>query len=301
MPGRKRFNIAMDRVKLLRCFGKIFLDRHVSDEKYIRLLYRMKMGRCLNLIAPQTFSEKIQWLKLYWRQDILTQCADKYAVRKYVADRVGPELLKKLYGVYEKAEDVDLSRLPDAFVLKVNHGCKQNIFCRRKSEIDWNRSSRLLKEYLKDNLYYTYREWAYKNIVPRIICEEHLQKNGEPMYEYSFYCYDGVPRTVEIFEGEGGCSRGNMFDLNLNLLENKYKNHPLTLPVRRPLHFDRMLDYAEKLSAGFPFVRVDFLDVNNRVCFGEMTFYPLAGMARINPESFDYFLGSYLKLPAAQF
>ena len=250
---------------------------------------------------PQAFTEKIQWLKLNWRYDILTRCSDKYEVRKFVEERAGPEILKELYGVYDRVEDIDISRLPDAFVLKVNHGCKQNIFCTDKSGFDWNRSVNLLKQYLKTNHYYSYREWGYKNIVPRIVCEEHLTKNGETLYEYNFYCYGGVPRLVEILEDKAGCRRVNMFDLALKLLENKYKTPPLLAPILKPVQFEKMLEYVSKLSQGFPFVRVDLFCVNNRVYFGEMTFYPLAGLARIRPESFDFFLGSYLQLPAEKF
>jgi len=284
-------------IKLLRRFGRWFLGRCIPDRKYLPLIYRKKMGRRLNLQNPQSFTEKIQWLKLHCRYDTLTQCADKYEVRMFVEERIGSEVLKELYGVYEKPEDIDINRLPDAFVLKVNHGCKQNIFCKKKSEIDWKHSVRLLKKYLKQNLYPAYREWAYKNIVPRIICEEHLTKDGEILYEYGFYCYDGLPRLVEINEGQAALHRVNMFDLDLNLLENKYGSPPLPQPVIRPPQFDRMLEYSTILSKGFPFVRVDFLYVNNRIYFGEMTFYPLAGLAKISPEPFDYFLGSYLQLP----
>ena len=272
----------------------------MPDSLYLLLMYGLKTGKWLHLRNPRAFTEKIQWLKLKWRYDILTQCADKYEVRKFVKDRIGPELLKELYGVYERAEDIEINKLPDAFVLKVNHGCQQNIFCTNKASLDWDHSVRLLNEYLRDNLYHTYREWSYKNIVPRIICEEHLTKEGGTLYEYSFYCYDGVPRLVEINETEAGVKRVNMFDLNLNLLENKYGAPPLSEPVGRPPQFDRMLEYAAGLSDGFPFVRVDLLYINHRICFGEMTFYPLAGILKINPESFDYFLGSYLQLPVLQ-
>ena len=246
---------------------------------------------------PQAFTEKLQWLKLNWRCDIITRCSGKYEVRKFVEERIGPELLKELYGVYDKAEDIDINQLPDAFVLKVTHGCKQNIFCTNKSELDWNHSVGLLKQYLKTNRYYLHREWAYKNIVPRIVCEEHLTKNGETLYEYNFYCYNGIPRLIEILEDKAGCRRVNMFDLDLNLLENKYKSPPLLEPIVRPAQFEKMLECASRLSRGFPFVRVDLFYVNNRVCFGEMTFYPLSGLNKIKPESFDLFLGSYLQLP----
>lgn len=290
-------NSNMIRIKLLHRIGKWFLNRNLSDEKYLLLMYRIKMGRRLNLQNPQAFTEKIQWLKLNWRCDILTECADKYEARKFVEDRIGPELLKELYRVYEKPEDIDLHELPDAFVLKVNHGCKQNIFCKKKSELDRNHSVRLLKEYLKANYYYPHREWAYKNIVPRIICEEHLTKNGEIMYEYGFYCYDGVPRLVEINEYQDTLHRVNMFDLDLNLLENKYGSPPLIESFIRTSPYQKMIEYATILSKEFPFVRVDLIYVNNRIYFGEMTFYPLAGLCKINPDSFDYFLGSHLKLP----
>ncbi len=256
------------------------------------------MGRRLDLKNPRAFTEKIQWLKLNWRNDTITKCADKYEARKFVEDRIGPEVLKELYGVYEKPGDIDINKLPNTFVLKVNHGCKQNIFCKNKLELDWNHSKNLLKKYLKENLYYTNgREWAYKDIPPRIICEENLAVDGKILYEYGFYCYDGVPRVVEINEYEGELHRVNMFDLNMNLLENKYGSPPLPEPYTSPPQFDRMLEYSAILSKGFPFVRVDLLCVNNKVYFGELTFYPLAGLLKIDPESFDYFLGSYLQLP----
>lgn len=285
------------RIRLLYRLGRWFLDRFISDEKYLALMYRIKIGKRLNLQKPQAFTEKIQWLKLNWRCDILTQCQDKYEVRKFVEKRIGADSLKYLYGVYDKTEDIDINQLPDAFVLKVNHGCKQNIFCKKKSELDWNHTVSLLKEYLKNNLYYPHREWAYKNIVPRIICEEHLTKDGETLYDYSFYCYNAVPRLVEIQEDKAGCKRINMFDINLNLLENKYKDPPLLESFVRPMLFEKMVEYAFKLSEGFQFVRVDLLYINNLIYFGEMTFYPLAGLAKISPESFDYFLGSFLQLP----
>lgn len=195
----------MARIKLFLRPKKWFSDRYIPDEKYLVWKYKKKTGKRLNLRNPKVFTEKIQWLKLNWHCDILTRCTDKYETRKFVEERVGPEILKKLYGVYDKVEDIDINRLPDAFVLKVNHGCKQNIFCKNKSNFDWNHSAGLLNEYLKNNRYSSYREWAYKNIVPRIICEEHLTKDGEIIYEYNFYCYSGVPRLVEIIENKTGC------------------------------------------------------------------------------------------------
>ena len=287
------------RLKLFRGVKKWFCKRYVPDERYLKRKYKKMTGKDLNLQNPQTFTEKIQWLKLNWRPDILTRCSDKYEVRKFVEERVGPEILKELYGVYDRAEDIDIKQLPDAFVLKVNHGCGQNIFCKNKSNFDWKRSAGLLKEYLKLNRYYPHREWGYKNIIPRIICEEHLTKNGETMHEYQFYCYDGIPRLVQILNLKA--KQQNLFDLDLNPLEVKYRFSSLPLPFAKPLHFAKMIGYASELSKGFPFARVDLPCVNDRVFFGEITFYPTGGLFPINPESFDLVLGSYLKLPSKKF
>ncbi len=282
---------------LFSIFRRGFAGRCIPDRIYLLLSYKTNMHKRLDLHNPRAFSEKIQWLKLNWRHDILTKCTDKYEVRKFVEDRIGPEVLKKLYGVYKKPQKIDLKNLPDAFVLKVNHGCRQNIFCEDKSKIDWKHTARLLNKYLRDNYFFKYREWAYKNIAPRIICEEHLTKNGETLYEYGFYCFDGVPRFVEINAYSPGLKRVNMFDIDLHLTEYEYMDAPLSQPVARDRQYEKMLEYAAALSEGFPFVRVDLIRVNDRISFGEMTFYPLAGLGWIEPESFNYLLGSYLNLP----
>lgn len=237
-------------------------------------------------------------MKLHWRNPILTQCADKYEVRKFVEARGAGELLKTLYGVYEKPEDIDYAALPDSFVLKVNHGCKQNFLCENKNDLNQKETAQLLKFYLKFSNYHRAREWAYKKIPPRIICEEHLTSDGSPMFEYNFYCYNGSPELVEIAHKEmPDKSRTNMFDLNLNLLERKYNALPLEIVPQRTKEYEQMLAYARTLSQGFPFVRVDLFVVKNKIYFGEMTFYPISGIYKFKPISFDDFLGSFLKLP----
>jgi hypothetical protein len=288
----------MNKQEYFFAFARSIVGRSIPDRIYLPIVYRKRVGRRLDLRNPRSFTEKIQWLKMNWRNNLLTQCADKYEVRKFVGDRVGPDILKALYGVYDKPEEIDISRLPDAFVLKVNRGCKQNIFCKNKSEMDWTETYRLLKRHMKEELYPLFREWAYKNIIPRIICEEYLSVHDEPLKEYGFYCYHGVPRQVEINEYLPESHYVNMFDVDLNLLENKYGSAPLQKQVTRTPQYEKMLDYATNLSRGFPFVRVDLLCFNERIYFGEMTFYPLAGMCRLDPESFDDFLGSHLEIPA---
>lgn len=282
----------------LKCWLEQVKAKWISDERYIARKYKKSTGKDLDLVNPQTFTAKIQWLKLYWRPAILTQCADKVEVRKFVAERTNAELIKKTYGVYDRVEDIDLDELPSAFVLKVNRGCKLNIFCPDKSKLDWEGSKKLLRRYMTTNQYYPTREWAYKNIVPRILCEEHLTPGGEDIGEFNFYCFNGTPRIVEVIHGSGGACGVNMFDLELNLLERKYSTPPLSFAPQKDEAFEAMREYAAALCQGFPFVRVDLFQVGGRVLFGELSFYPLGGMLAFRPTGFDGFLGSFLELPA---
>ena len=279
-------------------YRKKLIESLVSDEIYIKYKYKRIIGFSPNLQNPKTFTEKINWLKLHWRNPVLTQCADKYEVRKFVEARGAGETLKKVYAVYKKPEDIDYTALPQSFVLKVNHGCKQNIFCANKNNFDSKQANKLLAFYLKCNNYHKAREWSYKEISPYIICEEHLSSDGSPMLEYNFYCYNGNPRLVEIRRPlNNDHAQLNMFDLDLNILNRKYISPPLEFVPEKSKEYQQMLTYAKKLAQGFPFVRVDFFLVKDKICFGEMTFYPIGGIYKFNPISFDNFSGSFLELP----
>lgn len=257
----------------------------------------MKTKKLLHLREPQTFNEKLQWLKLYWRDDLLTRCADKYQVRDFVAERTSPQILKSVYGLYERAEDIDWSQLPDSFIFKVTHGSGQNIKCHDLNQLDKIACCRVLDRYLRNNHYYYAREWGYKNIPPRILCEELLQ-GDEPLYDYNFFCYYGLPRVVEVVCEYPSSRHAMMYDMDWNIVPRIYRqSSPFSMPLEKPAHFAQMEDIACRLSQDFPFVRIDLQYFNGRVYFGEMTFYPLAGIAVFDPSSLDRDLGSYLTLP----
>ena len=181
--------------------------------------------------------------------------------------------------------------------MKVNHGSGQNIVCPDKSNLDWQQTAKLLNRHLKRNLYYLSREWAYKNITPRILCEEYVRADGQPNYDYNFYCFNGMPRFMEVTKDKLGSPRVGMFDLEGNLLERRYNTPPLIPPYIKPRQLDKMIEIAALLSQGFPFVRVDLLLVQHKIYFGEMTFYPLNGLINFRAPRFDEFLGSFLQLP----
>jgi hypothetical protein len=280
---------------MLKTATRFFLP----DKAFIWLHYLQRTGKILNFSNPQTFNEKIQWLKLNWRNELATQCCDKYEVRKFVESRVGPGVLNELYGVYNCVEEIDIEKLPDSFVLKVNHGSGQQILCKNKNSMDWDSAFKLLASWLKKNHYYHAREWGYKNVVPKIICEKYLEHNGEPLIDYKFFCFDGVPRFVEVHKDRCRGRKKNTYDMAWKLMDfKKGASSPIKEKVNQPPHFAQMAQYAAALSKGFPFVRVDLYDIESGIIFGEMTLYPGNGHSRFDPDTYDALFGSYLKLPA---
>lgn len=279
----------------LRCAWQRLLCRLVADEPYVRWQYRSIVGKELNLKDPRSFNEKIIWLKLFWRDPRLSLCADKYAVRDYVKERIGSHVLTRLYGAYERVEDIDLTKLPDSFVLKVAHGSGQNIICPDKSVVDWGNAFSLLKIYLGHNYYNYAREYAYKNIPARVICEEFLSDNGASPADYKVYCCGGVPQFVEVHFDRFEDHKFNLYDLQWNLLEVGVEfQKKAVLP--KPDFIDEMCAYSAQLSEGLVFVRVDWYHLNGRTYFGEMTFYPSGGYD-LDVDSTSTLFGDRIKLP----
>lgn len=282
-----------------RQLGDRLMAWMISDAAFAARQYEKKTGKQLNIESPRTFNEKLQWLKLHYRKDLLTQCVDKYAVRDFVKNRVGSEILIPLYGVYDRVEDIDITALPQSFVLKVNHGCGQNILCRDKDALDWKQSRRQLRRWMGRNYYYYGREWAYKNIVPKIVCEEYLGEDDGPPQDFKLFCFDGVPEFLEVHSDRFGDHNKNLYDMDWNVLDfRRGKTRIGPQIAERPLHLDRIVDCATRLSRGFPFVRVDLYYVDDKVYFGEMTFYPSNGTTEFYPEEYNLIWGSRIRLPA---
>jgi len=269
----------------------------IPDIVYIKWQYRKSFGRKLNLKNPTSFNEKIQWLKLNYRDEILTICSDKYKVRDYVKKTMGEQVLTKLYGVYNSVEDIILEELPNSFVLKVTHGSGQNIICKNKSDFNWKQAFELLRTFMVNNHYYFGREFAYKNINPRIICEEYLDEGGKSPVDYKFYCFNGEPRFVGVYFDRFIEPKSNLYDMEWNLLPVRWSFPNFLGEFNRPQSFGYMYSIAKQLAQGITFVRVDLYSVDNKVYFSEMTFYPASGYDKFNPDSFDYIFGSYLQLP----
>ncbi len=272
---------------------------HISPIAATKYVYKYNTGKRLNLKKPQTFNEKLQWLKLFGNQEIMLQCADKYRVREYVTEKGCPEILNTLYGVFDRVEDIDFDTLPNAFVLKTTDGCGTNIICRNKNELDWQAAKGKLQYWMTHKYGWETAETHYLNIRPRIICEKIIDTaDGTLPNDYKFFCFNGEPRFFYY-----GYDRENEFkklhcDLEWNVLDITKEKATLTpTDDMRPACFEEMIQYARRLSQGIPFVRVDFYDSNGTVVFGEMTFTPTAGMSEIYTEEAAKWLGNMISLP----
>lgn len=276
------------------------LVHYLPDSWYLRLSYRRTHGHFLRLHRPRTFNEKIQWLKLYYRDPLLTRLTDKYQVRQFIAEQGFSEILNEMYGIYESCDDIDFSRLPDRFVLKATHGSKMNVICKDKTTLDWQASYRLLKQWQETNYFYHGREWAYKNIKPRIICERYLENEEyRELVDYKFYCFNGRPELFFICTDRFGAEgvKYDAFDFDWNKIELFKGKSAGSISVSKPDNFLEMKRIVEKLCQGFPFVRVDLYSVENRTVFGELTFYPDCGMVPFSPEHYNRYFGDLLVLP----
>lgn len=283
---------------------KFFDNRHLldwlDDERYLKLAFRAKMGYPLDLKNPRTFNQKLQWLKLYNRKPLYTQLVDKYAVRQYIAEKIGEEYLIPLVGgPWNSADDIDFDLLPEQFVLKCNHNSGGVIVCRDKSKLDIPAAKKKLEHKLAVNYYKSSREWPYKNVKPCIIAEKYMEDSSSVnLNVYKFLCFDGEPRIIQTIQNDKTAYESiDYFDLDWNLLELK-QNYPNSAhPLKKPELLEDMIAISRKLCEGFPFIRTDLYEINGRVYFSELTFYSDSGMAKFDPPEWDEKIGSWLKLP----
>ena len=281
-------------------FNMHWFCRLFPEKSFLKIKYRLNMGKKLNLKTPQTFNEKLQWLKLYNRKPEMTMMADKYAVREYIKNTIGEEYLIPLINVWDRVEEIDFDSLPEQFVLKCTHNSGLGMcICKDKSILDIKKVKKALKKGMREKYFYTGREWCYKNIKPRIIAEEYMEESNGELCDYKFLCFNGQVRScftcTDRFSGEG--LKVTFFDNEWNRLpfERHYKQDKNK--IDKPVNFEKMKELATKLSSELLFVRVDFYEVNGKIYFGELTFFPGSGMEEFSPEEWDYTLGSWIKLP----
>lgn len=270
------------------------LSAVLPDDLYLKIVYRIRVGKKLNLDNPQTFTEKIQKMKLEDHNPIYRVVADKYAVRKYVADRIGEEYLTKLYGVYQSEQEIPFEELPKQFVLKATHDSGGLIIVHDKSELNVKKVKKKLHKCLKRNFYWKGREWCYKDIKPQIICEEMLHDEvKEDLYDYKIYCFHGIPKMVLVASERGHGTKFDFFDTEFKKLDLRQSGPNSLTKKEKPRNYEKMLELAGILSKDFSQVRVDFYNIEGKIYFGEMTLYDSSGLDGFEPDEWDSIIGSW--------
>lgn len=270
----------------------------MSDEKYLKIAYRCKVHKKLNLDNPKTFTEKLQWLKIHDRKPEYTDMVDKLGAKKFIISNVGKEYAVPTLGVWERYEDICFQNLPDKFVLKCTHDSGSFAICTEKKSFDYKKAKRILSKGLKHNSYWAAREWPYKNVKPQIIAEPYLEdsQTGE-LRDYKFFMFNGVPRVFYITSGrKKGDRRTDFFDMELNHLDIQDDDKNAEIPPAIPENFDKMIEIAKQISKNIPQLRVDFYEVDGKVYVGEMTFYYLGGFVPFKPEKWDEIFGNWIDL-----
>lgn len=273
-----------------RRINKSLKDTIISD-------FKKWVGYDINLTNPQTFNEKLQWLKLNYRNPIATTLVDKIEVRGIIGKLFGEEYLIETYGTFNNAKEINFEELPDQFVLKPNHSSGRVIICTNKNELDIRKTKNTLNNWLKENYYFEGGEWIYKNIKPRIICEKLLDDNIE---DYKIFCFNGKPQFTQVISNRKDKKYDmNYYDLNWKEFSlNRKDEVKSNSEFQKPKNFDKMIHFSKLLSKDFPFVRVDFYEVNNKLFFGELTFYPMNGFIPFENYSEDLKWGKLIQLPS---
>ena len=271
------------------------------DKLYLKILFRIKMGKKLDLNQPKTYSEKLQWLKLYNRNPLYTSLVDKFSVKEYVSKKIGKEHIIPTLGVWNKFENIDFSQLPNQFVLKCTHDSGGLVICKDKSKFDIENARKIIKKSLKCKYYKSYREWPYKNVIPRIIAETYMEDESGELKDYKFFCFNGKVKALFIAsdrQKKGEDTKFDFFDRDFNHLPFTNGHPNASDSPQKPHMFEKMIVLAETLSKGFPHVRIDLYEVGTKIYFGEMTFFHWSGFVPFNPESWDYKFGEWLQLPS---
>lgn len=276
------------------------LCKFIPDKAMLKLQYRIKFGRKLDLKNPKRFTEKIQWYKLYYKNEVMPQCSDKYTVREYIKSKGLEDILIDLYCVYDSPEDIKLEELPEKFVMKLSNGSGTNLLCTDKNKLNEQDVIKEFKEFVFKVKANTGREWPYIKSKPRIVVERLLEDKdhiNNAVNDYKIFCYDGKPEYVICISDRYSDQCNHLvYDTNWNKVRVASENARINEDAPKPDNLAEMLEIATTLSEDFPFARIDLYSVEGKVYFGEITFYPWSGYMEFEPDEFDFVLGEKFNL-----
>ena len=271
-----------------------------KDEEYLKRLYKLYMNKDLDIQNPQTYTEKLQWLKLYDHRPEYTQMVDKAGAKDLVAEKVGMQYIIPTLGIWESFDEIDFDNLPNQFVLKCTHDSGSIVICKDKNSFDQKAARKKIENGLKRELFLRFREWPYKNVKPRIIAEAYMEDEEDAeLRDYKFFTFGGVPKVLYITQGRGKDQPtvADFFDMDFNHLPFTIDHDMAEELPHPPKNFEEMKRLAGILSQGTPQLRVDFYEVNGKIYFGEMTFFHCSGFDGFHPEEWDKTFGDWVVLP----
>ena len=273
----------------------------VPDSLYLKVLYRVIMGRKLNLKNPKEYNEKLQWLKLNDRKPEYSTMVDKYEVRGYIEDLLGDKYLIPCLGIYDSVDDIDIDALPDRFVLKCTHDSGSVEICKDKSSFDIEGARHRLAQAMKRNYYATYREWPYKYVKPRIIAEGYLEGDGGDLKDYKVMCFNGEAKIVEVHENrfvEGKVHTQTFYDREWNIVPlTQVETVTVDRPGERPRQLDEILRLSELIAKDMYHARIDWYIEGDKIYFGEITFFDGSGFESFSTPEMERMLGDMINLP----
>ena len=291
---------------LMKKFENIFIFKFLPDDLALKIQYKNRFYKDLDLKNPQTFNEKLQWLKLFNRNPEYIKLVDKYEVKEIVRKIIGDDYIIPTLGVWNSFDEINFDELPKQFVLKTTHsgGNTGVVICKDKSVFDIKSANAKITSSLRTNTFLQGREWPYKYVLPRIIAEKYLEDSKcKDLRDYKFMCFNGQVKCLFVCTGRNSEVGGlcvTFFDRDWNIMDFE-RDHPHSkMPIAKPSSYESMIKLAEQLSKNIPFVRVDFYEVEGRPYFGELTFFPGSGMEKFQPEIWDYKLGSWLNIRNVQ-
>lgn len=290
---------------LRRMYWSVWIEvysKHTGDYKFICRGYQKATGRMPCLSTPERYTEKLQWLKLFYRDPLIERCSDKYDMKRYLQEQGYGNLAVETIGIFDNVSDIDLSKLPNRFVLKATHGSGWNLICTDKEKLDWRRWKRLFRIWQKQNPHWFGREWNYKSLKPRIIVEQYLQDDSGELRDYKIFCFNGNPMYMQVDENRLTNHRRKYYDRNGNLLvmqdSHQHSGESKAIFSDKQKH---MFELAEVLAKPFPMVRIDCYEQNSNLYIGEFTFFDGSGFFKFVPDEWDFVWGKQFILPEPNF
>ncbi len=276
------------------------IGKFIPDKLYLSIRYYTVFHKFINWKNPKSYNEKLQWMKIYDRNPEYTKLVDKEEVKKIVGEKIGNEHIIPTLAVWNNADEIDITDLPNQFVLKCTHDSGSVLICRNKAEFDIIAAKDHFRKKLIHTTYYGGREWAYKDVKPRIIAEKYMEDGlGTGLKDYKFFCFDGEVKCLFIATdrgAEGTDVKFDFFDRDFKHLQFKHGHQNAPIMPQKPDSYEEMIAIAEKLSRGLRHVRVDLYNINGKIYFGELTFYHHCGFVPFDPEEWDYTFGSWIRL-----